>query len=221
MDQPLVDWEWIVGNLDDVAAKTIEHVQLTAIAVTVGLLIAFPLALLAHRYPRTFPPITWLTGLLYTIPSLALFAFLVPYTGLTTLTAEIGLVSYTLLILVRNIYVGLQAVEPEVTEAARAMGFTGQQMLRRVEMPLALPAIVAGIRIATVTTIGLVTITALIGKGGLGHFILLGLRRFFPTASLLGASLSMVLAVGFDLLLLGLQRYGMPWERRVAREAAA
>lgn len=211
MDGPLVDWGWVAGHLDDIVEQTLEHVQLTVIAVLVGLAIALPLALLAHGHRSWYPPITWATGLLYTIPGLALFAFLVPYTGLTVLTAEIGLVSYTLLILVRNIYVGLQSVEPEVTESARAMGYTPRQLLVRVELPLALPAIVAGVRIATVTTIGLVTVAALIGKGGLGYFILLGIRQEFATASLLGAVLSMGLAALFELLLLGAQRRAMPW----------
>lgn len=211
--QPFIRWDWIFDHLDDVWLKTVEHLQLTLIAVGVGVLLAFPLALLAHRKSRYYPPITWVTGLMYTIPSLALFAFLIPYTGLTTLTAEIGLVSYTLLILIRNAYVGLQSVEPEVVEAARAMGHSGRQMLWAVEIPLAVPSIMAGVRIATVTTIGLVTVTALIGMGGLGHFILLGMRQSFATASLLGAVLSMLLAIGFDLALLGVQRLVTPWQR--------
>lgn len=205
--------DWVSRNLDRIFDRAVEHVWLTLIAVVVGFAISFPMAIYAYRHQRTYPPIAWFTGLLYTIPSVALFAILVPYTGLSTLTAEIGLVSYTLLILIRNVYVGLQGVPAEVREAAQGMGFTNRQTLWRVEVPLALPTIIAGVRIATVTTIGLVTVTALTGKGGLGYFILLGLDRFFPTASILGAALSMVLAVIFDSLLLGVQKLLMPWAR--------
>lgn len=211
----LIRWDWIGRNLDQIGARLAQHIWLTLIAIVIGFAISFPLAIYAYRHPRTYPPITWFTGFLYTIPSVALFALLVPYTGLGTTTAEIGLVSYALLILIRNINVGLVGVPAEVKEAAAGMGFTRRQTLWRVEVPLALPAIIAGVRIATVTTIGLVTVTALTGMGGLGYFILLGLERFFPTASILGASLSMVLAIGFDALLLGLQKMLMPWARKV------
>ncbi|MGQ0678142.1 MAG: ABC transporter permease [Actinomycetota bacterium] len=210
----LFRWDWVVRNVDVIFERTVEHLWLTVIAVVLGFAIAFPLAIYAYRHPRSYPPITWFTGFLYTIPSVALFALMVPYTGLSTLTAEIGLVSYTLLILIRNVYVGLDGVAEEVKEAAVGMGFTPRQVLWRVELPLAVPTIVAGLRIATVTTIGLVTVTALTGKGGLGYFILLGLERFFPTASMLGAALSMMLAIFFDGLLLFAQRLLMPWARR-------
>jgi osmoprotectant transport system permease protein len=213
----LLSFDWIARNLDRIYERGIEHVQLTVIAVLIGFVISFPLGILAYRRRGLYAPISWVTGLLYTIPGIALFAFLVPYTGLTTLTAEIGLVSYTLLILIRNVFVGLDGVPDEVKEAAEGMGFTPKQSLWRVEVPLAVPAIIAGARIATVTTIGLVTVTALFGKGGLGYFILLGLERFFPTAAIVGAFLSMVLAVVFDGALLGLQRLLMPWARRPAR----
>lgn len=211
--EPFVRWDWVVDHLEEVRQRAAEHLVLTFLAISIGLLIAAPLAVYAHRHRRAYAPLTWVTGLLYTIPSLALFAFLVPFTGLTTLTAEIGLVGYTLLILIRNIVAGLNGVPDDVKEAARGMGYTSRQMLWRVELPLALPVIVAGIRIATVTTIGLVTVTALIGKGGLGYFILLGLRRFFATASLLGAVLSVALAMAADVLLLMGQRLLTPWSR--------
>jgi osmoprotectant transport system permease protein len=189
------------------------------IAVAVGLFIAFPLGVLSYRVKRIYASVTWVTGLLYTIPSIALFAFLIPYTGLSTLTAEIGLVSYTLLILVRNVVAGLDGVPSDTKDAAIGMGYTRRQLLWRVELPLALPVIVAGVRIATVTTIGLVTVTALIGQGGLGMFILSGLRRFFSTEILLGAGLSMIFAVAVDGLLLGAQRLLAPWVRARARTA--
>jgi osmoprotectant transport system permease protein len=220
MTGELLRFDWIVRNLDNIYERSVQHVQLTAIAVVVGFAISFPLAILSYRKRKLYAPITWVTGLLYTIPGIALFAFLVPYTGLSNLTAEIGLVSYTLLILIRNVFVGLDGVPAEVKEAAQGLGFTPLQMLWRVELPLAVPAIVAGLRIATVTTIGLVTVTALFGKGGLGFFILLGLERFFPTAAIVGAFLSMILAVVCDGALLGAQRLLMPWARRVPASIA-
>src|SRR3989454_1319780 len=148
--EPLIRWDWVASHLDEFAFRLGEHVELTVIAVGVGFVIAFALSLLILRAPRTEGPITWVTGTLYTIPSLALFALLVPYTGLTFVTAEIGLVSYTLLILVRNIVVGLDGVPAEVRDAARGMGFRTGAQLFRVELPLALPVIMAGVRIATV-----------------------------------------------------------------------
>ncbi|HYV01693.1 MAG TPA: ABC transporter permease [Actinomycetota bacterium] len=219
--EPLFELRWVLDHLGDVGQRLTEHIVLTGLAVGIGLAISFPLAVLAHRHRRLYAPVTWVTGLLYTIPSLALFALLVPITHISTTTAEIGLVSYTLLILIRNIVAGLDGVPADVKEAAQGMGYTDRQILWRVELPLAMPAIVAGIRIATVTTIGLVTVTALIGKGGLGYFILLGLRRFFSTAIILGAGLSVVLAVIADALLLGLQWLLAPWRRAARRRAVA
>jgi osmoprotectant transport system permease protein len=210
---PFIQWSWIADRTDVVLAKLLEHVQLTVIAVVVGLIISFPLALWAYRHKKVYPPITVFTGLLYTIPSLALFALLVPYTGLSLETALIGLVSYTLLILVRNIVAGLDGVPADTKEAALGLGFTKRQLLWRVELPLALPVILAGIRVATVTTIGLVTVAAFIGKGGLGYFILLGFDRLFPTALLLGSVLSMIFAVVVDGLLVWTERLVTPWSR--------
>jgi osmoprotectant transport system permease protein len=210
---PFIQWSWITDRTDVVLAKLLEHVQLTVIAVVVGLIISFPLALWAYRHKKVYPPITVFTGLLYTIPSLALFALLVPYTGLSLETALIGLVSYTLLILVRNIVAGLDGVPADTKEAALGLGFTKRQLLWRVELPLALPVILAGIRVATVTTIGLVTVAAFIGKGGLGYFILLGFDRLFPTALLLGSVLSMIFAVVVDGLLVWTERLVTPWSR--------
>lgn len=211
--EPLIRWNWVHDHLGLIWSRLLQHVWLTVLAVGIGLVISFPLAILAHRHRRLYPPIAWVTGLLYTIPSLALFVILIPITGLTTTTAEVGLVSYTLLILIRNIVVGLQGVPEDVKEAARGMGYTNRQLLWRVELPLALPAIVAGIRIATVSTIGLVTVAALIGKGGLGQFILQGLQTFFNTQIFLGAILSVALAMVADGLLLGFQKALTPWSR--------
>ena len=216
----IVQWSWVVDNLDQIWDQLIEHIQLTTIAVSVGLLISFPLAVYAYRHRKFYGPLTIVTGLLYTIPSLALFAFLVPYTGLTTLTAEIGLVSYTLLILIRNIVAGLDGVPSDSRESALGMGYSRRQLLWRVEVPLALPVILAGVRLATVTTIGLVTVAALIGKGGLGYFILLGFDRSFTTASVVGAVLSLVLAITIDALLVLLEKTMTPWARGRSARAA-
>jgi osmoprotectant transport system permease protein len=206
------NWEWVGTHLDLIGEQVLEHLWLTFLAVGVGLVISFPLAIFAYQHPRAYPSVTWITGLLYTIPSLALFALLVPFTGLSTLTAEIGLVSYTLLILIRNIVAGLAAVPEDVKESARGMGLTDRQILWRVELPLALPVVVAGIRIAAVTTIGLVTVTALVGKGGLGALMLGGFRNLYPDiAVLVGVGLSVLLAVIVDGVLLGAQRVWTPW----------
>ena len=212
--EPLVRWYWIGERWDVIWERTVEHVVLTAVAVGVGFVIAVALSVIALRWRRTFAPIVWTTGTMYTIPSLALLALLVPFTGLGLVTAEIALVSYTRLILVRNIVAGIDGVPEHVREAAAAMGYRRARILREVELPLALPVIVAGLRIATVTVVGLVTITALIGQGGLGSFILDGLRRNFPTPIVVGAAGSILLAVLLDVLLVGVQRVLTPWARR-------
>jgi osmoprotectant transport system permease protein len=211
--EPWVRWDWVSRHGDDIFHALREHVVLTGIAVGLGLLIAFPLALLARRWRWLLAPVLSLTGILYTIPSLALLALLVPWTGLSRTTAEIALVSYTLLILIRNIVAGLDGVAPDVREAAEGMGYTRTRQLLRVELPLAVPVIVAGIRIAVVTTVGLVTITALIGQGGLGQLILDGLTRDFRTEIVVGSVLSVALATFADLALVGIQRLATPWAR--------
>jgi osmoprotectant transport system permease protein len=149
---------------------------------------------------------------MYAIPSIALFVLLIPITGLSLLTAEIALVSYTLVILVRNIVTGLRQVPAEVLEAADGMGYTDLQRLWRVELPIAMPVILAGLRIATVTTIGLVTIATLIGMGGLGYLIVnIGIQRRFATATITGVAVVVTLSVLIDLLIFELQRRLTPW----------
>src|SRR5438552_504713 len=212
-EDPWIRWSWVSGHVDVISAALVQHIELTAIAVVVGLVIAVPLGLVAWRSRVFRGPIFSLTGILYTIPSLALFSALVPFTGFTILTAEIGLVSYTLLILIRNIVVGLNSVPDEVREAARGMGYRPLAELVQIDLPLAVPAILAGVRIATVTTIGLVTVTALIGEGGLGSLIYDGLLRDFKTPLLIGSVLSVALALVADLSLSGLQRVITPWSR--------
>jgi len=210
----LVWWDWVWDHLDDVWTRTVEHVQLTVIALVVGFAISSVLSLIAVRYRWTYGPITWFGSVLYTIPSLALFTLLIPFTGLGILAAEIALVSYTILILVRNIVAGLDGVPREVRDAADGMGYTRRRRLWQVELPLALPTIVAGLRIASVTVIGLVTLTALIGNGGYGAFINDGLNRSFSTPIVLGAFLSVVLAGVVDVAFALLERQLTPWSRR-------
>lgn len=222
MSSDLFWWGWVLDHKDDVWLALGEHIWLTVVAVVLGFLISFPVAVYAFRNRWALGPTTAVTGTLYTIPSLALFAALIPFTGaFSTATAEIPLVTYTLLILIRNIVAGLDGVDGDVKEAAQGMGYSQRQLLWRVEIPLALPAIVAGLRIATVTTIGLVTVTAVLGKGGFGYFILFGLTRSFTTAILLGAIASMVLAIGADVLLLWIERWLAPWQQAGRVEATA
>lgn len=216
--EPLIRWDWLLDHTDDIIDRLVEHVWLTVVAIAVGFVISFVLALIAIRRGWTYGPITAATGILYTIPSLALFAILVPITGLSVLTAEIALVGYTLLILIRNIVAGIQGVPRDVIEAAEGMGFGIATRLVRVELPLAVPVIVAGLRIATVSTIGLVTVAALIGQGGLGKLIEDGLSRRFSTLYITGAVLSVALAVLADAAFVLLQRVLTPWARaRAAR----
>lgn len=211
--EPLIRWDWVLRNLPVIGGRLQEHLLLTAIAVSVGLAISLALGIWISRRPAWEAPITWTAGVLYTIPSLALFALLIPFTGLSILTAEIGLVGYTLLILIRNVVAGIRGVPPEVRDAALGMGYAPRQMLWKIELPLALPVIMAGIRVATVTTIGLTTVTALIGQGGLGALITEGMVRFFSTPLIIGAVLSIALAVLADAALLVAQRVLSPWAR--------
>ena len=220
-DRPFIDWGWIARHLDDVVDKLGQHLSLLVIPMLAGFAISLVLAILALRRPGTVGPVTVVTGLLYTIPSLAAFAVLRPIFGLSIWTAVIPLATYTLLILYRNTVAGFRSVPPEVHEAALGMGYTPRARLLRVELPLAIPLIMAGVRLASVTTIGLVTVAAVIGAdkfGGFGQFITEGLQTSFPTKIYLGAVLSVVLAFGVDALLVGLERALTPWTRvRAAR----
>jgi osmoprotectant transport system permease protein len=210
-------WDWVSAHWDDTLQPALfEHVALTAIAIAIGFAIAFVLALAAHRRGRIATPVLLVTGLLYTIPSLALFQLLVPVTGLSRTTAEIALVSYTLLILFRNTLAGLAGVPEEVRDAARGMGLTARQLLWKVELPLALPAIVAGLRIATVTVVSLATIAVFVVDEGLGAPIYAGLQGTFKTELIAAGALCVALALAADGLLVLLQRALTPWTR-VAR----
>jgi osmoprotectant transport system permease protein len=214
VEDPLIRWDWVADHTDDITERLVQHVELTAIALAIGLAIALPLGVASYRWRRLYPPVLAVMGVVYSIPSLALLAFLIPWTGLSTTTSEVMLVSYTLLILVRNVVAGLESVPEDVRESARGMGYGSGRQLLRIELPLALPAIIAGIRITAVTTVGLVTITALIGQGGLGSLILDGLRRDFWTPITVGTGLVVALAVSLDLALAGAQHLLLPWNRR-------
>ncbi|MGH2701063.1 MAG: ABC transporter permease [Actinomycetota bacterium] len=211
-----IDWSWLNDRWALVGEKFVEHATLTLLAVGIGFLISFPVGVYAYRHRGVYTPVTLVTGMLYTIPSLAAFALLLPFTGLSLLTVVIPLVSYTLLILIRNTVAGFNSVPADTKEAALGMGFTSRELLWRVELPLALPVILTGVRIATVTIIGLVTVAALVGRGGLGYFILLGFDQFRGEALLAGSILSVVFAVTMDALLVLAERAATPWSRRKA-----
>jgi osmoprotectant transport system permease protein len=204
------NWHTIVGYLG-------EHVRLTVAAVVLGTLIALPLALLARRSRFLAGSVLGLSTVVYTIPSLAMFAFIFPFTGLSSTTVLIGLVAYSLVILVRNFLTGLQGVPGDVREAARGMGYGSLRMFLQVDLPLALPAFMAGLRIATVSTVALTTVGVLVGHGGLGQLIIGGFNANFYRAEIVTGALGCVLlALVFDVLLAGTERLLTPWAR-VAR----
>jgi osmoprotectant transport system permease protein len=212
---PWVNWDWLSTHIPTVLAALGQHVTLTAIAVAGGLAISLPLGIAANRWPNVHlrPAELAVFGGFYTIPSIALFALLIPYTGLGTVTAEIPLIGYNVLILLRNILVGLDAVPRDVIDAADGMGYRPLARLLRIELPLALPAIFAGLRVATVSTIGIVTITAVIGLGGLGQLIYKGLIESFHTPLVVATVLSILLALVADIALAGVGRLAVPWSR--------
>ena len=174
-------WDWVARHGDEIWFRTKEHVFLTVVAVGLGTLLAVPAAIVGSRVRALATPLLLIGGVIYTIPSLALFALLVPWTGLSRTTPLIALTSYTLLILFRNTLIGLAEVPADVKETAHGMGYSWRRQLLRIELPLAVPSIIAGVRIATVTTIGLVTVAALVAQGGYGQFILDGYERSFRT----------------------------------------
>jgi len=218
--RPLIDWGWISSNPDDILERVLQHVQLTALPLVLGFVISLGLAIWALRQPRLYAPVIAFTGLLYTVPSLAAFAVLRPIFGLSLLTAIIPLTTYTLLILFRNIVAGFQSVPPDVLEAAEAMGYTRSQRLWRVQIPLAVPLTIAGVRLAAVTVIGLATVVSILGDafGGLGQFITEGLQQLFPTKYLIGAALSVALAFLAHVLFVWLEKAVTPWATARERE---
>lgn len=216
----LVANDWFCGEYvrrfhQELTDATIQHLQLTAVSVLLGLVVAFPLALVARRWRLVAGPVLGITTILYTIPSLAMFSLLVPVYGLSSSVVVTGLVLYSLTILVRNILAGLQAVPEEVREAARGMGYGPVRLLLTVEVRLALPTIMAGVRIATVSTVSLLTIGAIVGHGGLGNLIYEGMKTVFKAQVLTASVLCVLIAIAADVLLLGLQRLLTPWAHPV------
>jgi osmoprotectant transport system permease protein len=218
----VIDWGWVGDHLGAMLGRTVQHLELAAIALAFGFAISFGLALLVISYRRTYPLISGIAGVLYTIPSLAVFAALVSITGLSIYTAEIPLIAYTLVILVRSIVAGFDSVPGEVLEAADGMGYDRRERFQRIVLPLSVPLIVAGLRLASVSSIGLVTITATLGAsfGGLGFFIFEGYHREFPTEILVGAVPSILLAILVDIAFVRIQRRLTPWapEQAVRRD---
>ncbi|MDE0573544.1 ABC transporter permease [Demequina sp. B12] len=213
---PWFSWDYVSRNWDEVSEQLLIHTTLTLQAVLIATAIALPLAVVARRVRWLTGPILGLTGVLYTIPSFAMFALLAPFTGIGRTTVLIGLVAYALLVLVRNIVVGLQGVDRDVVDAARGQGYTPARMLFQVELPLALPSIVAGLRIATVTTVALVTVGVVVGYGGLGQLMFRGLQSDYRAQIMTATLLCLALALVFDVLLMLAGRALTPWTRRRA-----
>lgn len=212
---PWFSWQYVRDNSDAILVALREHAALTGRAVAVAALVALPLAVLAYWFRSFTGPILALTGILYTIPSLALFAFIAPYSGVGDATVLIALVLYALLLIVRNAIAGFNQVPPEVRDAAEGMGYGRISRLLRIELPLALPGILTGLRLATVSTVALVTVGVLVGHGGLGQLIFAGFQNNFYKAEILtGTVLCVALALVLDLLLAGVGRLLTPWLTR-------
>lgn len=217
---PLVQWSWISSEESTILSLLLQHVELTVIAVAVGLAISLPLGVLAWRLRPLRSALIGFAGILYVIPSIALLSLVAPLTGFFSITtAEVALVSYTLLILLRNTVAGFGSVPEDVNEAARGMGYSSLQILLKVQFPLALPSVMAGLRVATVTVVGLVNVTALLGQGGLGQLIIQGFTEDFNTPVVVGLVLSVLLAGVADGVLVVAERASIPWLRKVSGPA--
>jgi osmoprotectant transport system permease protein len=216
---PWFSWRYVQTNSETILAALREHVSLTAQAVVLAALVAVPLAVAAYWFRPLTGPILAFSGVLYTIPSLALLAFVAPYVGTTNpRSVLIALVLYALLVIIRNTLAGLSQVPPEVRDAARGMGYSRLGQLLRIDLPLAVPGILTGLRLATVSTVALVTVGGLIGQGGLGDLILGGFNHnFYRPEITTGAVLAVALALVLDVLLAGAARLVTPWTRRGVR----
>lgn len=223
-DNCMVRNEWICPAYLDSRSELltealVQHVWITLVSVAIGLVVALPLGLIARRYRRLEGVVVGTTTAIYTIPSLALFALLLPITGLSATTVITGLVLYSLTILVRNIIEGLSGIPDDVVEAARGMGYGARRLLFTVELPLALPSIMAGLRVATVSTVALTTVGAIVSYGGLGNLLLQAVNTGFKPQVFTASVLCVLLALFFDALLVGAQRLLTPWTRTRTREA--
>jgi osmoprotectant transport system permease protein len=206
-------FDWARENIDRFGTPTMQHLELVVISMLIGFAVAFALSLLAHRRRWLQPPLLGATGVLYTIPSIAFFFLLLPITGIGKDTAIIALAAYTLQIIYRNTILGLANVPGSVKDAARGMGLTERQILWRVELPLATPEIIAGLRIAVVSTIAIATLAVFIGGGGLGTQIYGGGNLTFPTSIFIALAIVMLMALAFDVVLLAVQRLATPWRK--------
>ena len=206
-------WDWAKDNIDRFGTPTVQHLELVLLSILIGFAIAFSLSLLAHRHAWLRPPLLAGTGILYTIPSIAFFFLLLPITGRGMETAIIALSAFTLQIIYRNTTIGLDNVPDAVKDAARGMGLTERQILWKVELPLATPEIVAGLRIATVSTVAIATLAVFAGGGGLGTQIYGGGNLSFATSIILAGSIAMLMALAFDVILLTAQRLATPWRK--------
>jgi osmoprotectant transport system permease protein len=202
---------WAADNIDRYVTPTLQHLAMVSVSVALGFVIALGLAVLSHRRRWLVPGITGLTGILYTVPSIAFFLLLIPITGRGTDTAIIALTAYTLQIIYRNTVAGLSNVPAEARDSGRGMGMTPRQLLLGVELPLAVPEIIAGLRIATVSTVALATLAVFAGAGGLGAEIYSNLT--FKTNIIIAGGIAILMAIGFDALLVGAQRLISPWRR--------
>lgn len=212
-ENPWLSWDYVTRNQDDLLRALSQHTTLTFQAVAIALALALPLGALAHLRPRLAGPLVGTAGVLYTVPSVALFAILAPWTGIGRTTVLIGLVTYALLVLLRNIVVGLAGVDPAVRDAARGLGYGRLRLLLTVELPNALPAIVAGVRLATVTTVALVTVGVVVGYGGLGQLMFRGFRSRYHAEIMTATLLCLALALVCDLVLYAAGRAVTPWSR--------
>ncbi len=206
-------WDWLADNGDKIERYLTQHVRMTLVSLLLGTVVAVPLGIVGHRLRRAYPVILVITSILYSIPSIALFVFLIPSLGLNERPVVVGLASYTLVILVRNIVEGLRAVPAPVREAASAMGYGDLRRLFQVEFPLALPAIVAGLRVAAVSTISLVSVGALVGSGGLGQLFIEASQIDNPIETWAGVVLTVLLALALDLIIVFGARLAAPWTR--------
>ncbi len=211
-------WDWVTRSTDEILDALRQHLWYTLLAVSIGFAISLPLGIFIQRRRRLRGPVLAVAGILYTIPALAAFALLVGWLGLFSLwTAMIPLIAYTFYILIRAVIVGLDGVDPAVLDAATGMGYRPTKRLLQVELPLAMPSILAGLRLATVTTVGLVTVTAVLGQGGFGRLIYDGLFNFFRTPVTVGTVLTVALAVGLDVLIVVAGRLLAPWAKARSR----
>ncbi|WP_294904640.1 ABC transporter permease [Tatumella sp. UBA2305] len=209
----MIDWHWIMTNSTMIAELSWQHVQMVIYSLLFGSLLSAVFLLIILRWPATAQPIVTFCGILFTIPSLALFILLIPFTGLSVTTSVIGLTLYSLLILLSNLLAGMEKLPADVLESARALGYRRIQRFLDVEFYLILPAVISGLRIASVTLVGLVTVTSLIGQGGLGQLLLAGFNQDFLTPIWVSLFLSLLLSFIFDFVIARTGQWIMPWNR--------